>query len=78
MELYSIPPRGSGYVARNRDSHEIVPHDTLQAKVEIPSSHIGFVKVGMPADLSIDFSSNRFGFLRVRSKALDQMHSPPA
>ena len=54
---------------------KIVPYDTLEARVEIPSSEIGFVKVGMPADLSIDsFPATDFGVLEEKSRVLAQMH----
>ena len=50
---------------------KIVPYDTLEAKVEIPSSQIGFVKVGMPADLSIDsFPASDFGSLEGEVKSI--------
>ena len=43
---------------------KIVPYDTLEANIEIPSNQIGFVKVGMSADLSIDsFPATDFGVL---------------
>ena len=58
---------------------KIVPYDTLQAKVEIPSSQIGFVKVGMPADLSIDsFPATDFGVLEGEGKASAPMRFPQA
>ena len=70
--VFDLQPRGSGYVARGTETvMKIVPHDTLQAKVEIPSSHIGFVKVGMPADLSIDsFPATDFGVLKGEVKSI--------
>ena len=33
---------------------KIVPFDNLEADVKIPSKKIGFVKIGMPVDISID------------------------
>ena len=43
---------------------KIVPYDKLEARVEIASSDIGFVRVGMPVDLSIDsFPATDFGVL---------------
>ena len=54
---------------------KIVPYDTLQARVEIPSSEIGFVKVSMPADISIDsFPATDFGVLEGKVKRVAQMH----
>ena len=77
--VFDLQPRGSGYVARGTETvMKIVPHDTLQAKVEIPSSHIGFVKVGMPADLSIILSQQQIWGSKGEVKSTDQMHSPQA
>ena len=43
---------------------KIVPTNALEAKVEIPSSDIGFVRNGMQVDLSIDsFPATDFGVL---------------
>lgn len=50
---------------------KIVPYDTLQASVEIPTNQIGFVKVGMPADVSIDsFPATDFGVLEGEVKSI--------
>jgi HlyD family secretion protein len=55
---------------------KIVPFNNLKANVEIDSSKIGFVKVGRPADISIDsFPAVDFGVLhgtvkRIGSDAL--------
>ena len=58
---------------------KIVPYDTLQAKVEIPSSQIGFVKVGMTADLSIDsFPASDFGVLEGELKSIGSDALPPS
>lgn len=70
--VFDLKPRGEGYVAQGTETvMKIVPYDTLQAKVEIPSSQIGFVKVGMPADLSIDsFPATDFGVLEGQVKSI--------
>jgi HlyD family secretion protein len=75
--VFELKPRGSGFV--NRDSMpvlKVVPFDKLEARVEIPSSDIGFVRTGQAADISIDsFPATDFGVLegsvrRVGSDAL--------
>ena len=75
--VFEMKPRGAGFV--NRDSMpvlKVVPFDKLEARVEIPSSDIGFVRVGQAADISIDsFPATDFGVLegtvrRVGSDAL--------
>ena len=58
---------------------KIVPYDTLQANIEIPSSQIGFVQVGMPADLSIDsFPATDFGVLEGEVKSIGSDALPPS
>ena len=58
---------------------KIVPYDTLQARVEIPSSEIGFVKVSMPADISIDsFPATDFGVLEGKVKRIGSDALPPS
>lgn len=55
---------------------KIVPANKLQAVVDIPGTDIGFIKVGMPASVSVDsFPSGEFGYIqgtlsRVGSDAL--------
>ena len=75
--VFELKPQGSGFV--NRDSMpvlKVVPFDKLEARVEIPSSDIGFVRTGQAADISIDsFPATDFGVLegsvrRVGSDAL--------
>ena len=44
---------------------KIVPENKLQALVEIPNADIGFIKVGMPASVSVDsFPSGEFGYIQ--------------
>ena len=77
--VFDLQPRGKGYAARGTEIvMKIVPYDTLEASVEIPSSQIGFVKVGMPADLSIDsFPATDFGVLKGEVKSIGSDALPP-
>ena len=44
---------------------KLVPANRLQAKVEISDSEIGFVKVGLPVNVSVDsFPSGEFGYIK--------------
>ena len=44
---------------------KIVPENKLQAVVDIPGTDIGFIKVGMPASVSVDsFPSKEFGYIQ--------------
>ena len=78
--VFDLQPRGKGYAAQGTETvMKIVPYDTLQAQVEIPSSQIGFVKVGMPADLSIDsFPATDFGVLEGEVKSIGSDALPPS
>ena len=57
-----MQPRNIGFVAQSNFSiMKIIPFNKLEADVKIPSSKIGFVKIGMPVDISIDsFPANDF------------------
>ena len=60
--VFDMKPRNIGFVAQSNFSiMKIVPFNKLEADVKIPSSKIGFVKIGMPVDISIDsFPANDF------------------
>ena len=78
--VFDLKPRGEGYAAQGTETvMKVVPYDTLQARVEIPSDQIGFVKVGMPADLSIDsFPATDFGVLEGEVKSIGSDALPPS
>ena len=78
--VFDLKPRGEGYVAQSTETvMKIVPYNTLEARVEIPSSDIGFIKVGMPADLSIDsFPATDFGVLEGKVKSIGSDALPPS
>ena len=63
--VFDMKPRNVGFVAQSNFSiMKIVPFNKLEADVKIPSSKIGFIKVGMPVDISIDsFPANDFATL---------------
>ena len=77
--VFDLQPRSEGYVAQSTETlMKIVPYDTLQASVEIPSNQIGFVKVGMLVDLSIDsFPANDFGSIEGKIKSIGSDALPP-
>ena len=64
--VFDLKPKGPGYSAQSTETvMKIVPFNALEAKVEIPSSDIGFVRTGMAADVSIDsFPATDFGVLQ--------------
>lgn len=63
--VFDLKPKAPGFVAEGSEPvMKIVPFSLLQARVEIPSEDIGFVKLGKPADISIDsFPSTDYGVL---------------
>ena len=76
--VFELMPGGAGYVNQgNQPVLKVVPFDQLLARVEIPSTDIGFVRVGQPVDISIDsFPATDFGVLegsviKVGSDALE-------
>lgn len=80
--VFDLKPKGPGYSAQSTETvMKIVPFNALEARVEIPSSDIGFVRSGMPADVSIDsFPATDFGVLEgtVRQVGSDALPPDPA
>ncbi|TCD58397.1 hemolysin activation protein [Synechococcus sp. BS55D] len=57
---------------------KLVPANRLQAKVEISDSDIGFVKVGLPVNVSVDsFPSGEFGYIKGTLTKLGSDALPP-
>ena len=77
--VFDLKPTGPGYSAQTTETvMKIVPFNALEAKVEIPSSDIGFVRTGMPADISIDsFPATDFGVLAGTVSQLGSDALPP-
>ena len=77
--VFDLKPKGPGFVAQTSEPvMKIVPFSDLQAKVEINSSDIGFVRLGKPVDLSIDsFPSTDFGVLAGRLSSIGSDALPP-
>ena len=77
--VFDLKPTGPGFVAQGSEPvMKIVPFSALQAKVEIESSDIGFVRVGRPADISIDsFPATDFGVLLGTVKRIGSDALPP-
>lgn len=72
--IFDLQAKGPGYTAPTTEVvMRVVPFNALEAKIEIPSSSIGFVKIGMNADISIDsYPSSDFG---VVEGVVDQISS---
>ena len=78
--VFDLKPTTEGYVAQSSEPiMKIVPYDDLEADVEIPSNKIGFVKVGMPVEISIDsFPASDFGVLEGKVKKIGSDALPPS
>jgi len=80
--VFEMKPTATGFVAQGSEPvMTIVPLDTLEARVEVPSDKIGFIYQGQSSDLSIDsYSANDFGILEgvVRKIGSDALPPNPA
>lgn len=63
--VFDLKPKNIDYSAQATETIlKIVPYGDLEARLEVPSSDIGFVKNGMNVDISIDsFPASDFGVL---------------
>lgn len=77
--VFDLKPKGAGFVAQSSEPvMKIVPLSALQAKIEIESSDIGFVRVGKPVEISIDsFPSSDFGVLNGTLESIGSDALPP-
>ena len=56
--VFNLKPTSTGFVANGSEPvMTIVPADSLEARVEIPSNKIGFIRTGQESDVSIDHTS---------------------
>jgi hemolysin D len=77
--VFDLKPKAAGYAAQSTETvMKVVPFSALEARVEIPSSDIGFVRKGMPVDVSIDsFPATDFGVLQGSVRQLGSDALPP-
>ena len=65
--VFDLKLTNPGFVSQDQSAQaalKVVPFNTLEADVEIPSSKIGFVRTGQSAEVSIDsFPATDFGVL---------------
>lgn len=78
--VFDLKPTGAGFVAQsNEPVMKLVPMDHLQAKVEIPSRNVGFVRVGQQAEINIDsYPASDFGVIQAKVIRLSSDALPPA
>ena len=77
--VFELKPKSKGFVAETSEPvMKIVPFDRLEARVEVPSTDIGFVQVGKAADISIDsFPASDFGVLQGKVRKIGSDALPP-
>jgi HlyD family secretion protein len=77
--VFDLKPKAAGYAAQSTEAvMKVVPFSALEARVQIPSSDIGFVRKGMPVDVSIDsFPATDFGVLQGSVRQLGSDALPP-
>ena len=79
-KVFELKPKGPGYVARTSEPVlKIVPLNALEAKVEIDSRSIGFVKTGKLAEISIDsYPATDFGVVEGEVISISSDALPPS
>jgi hemolysin D len=77
--VFDLKPSATGFVARGSEPvMTIVPIDTLEARVAVPSNKIGFIRQGQPSDLSVDsYRATDFGVLEGVVRKIGSDALPP-
>ena len=79
--VFDLKLNNPGFISQSMSSEmalKVVPFNTLEADVMIPSSKIGFVRAGQPADISIDsFPASDFGVLEGTVESVGSDALPP-
>jgi HlyD family secretion protein len=77
-KVFDIKLSSQSVVNGDQNVLKIVPANRLQAKVDISDADIGFLKVGLPANVSIDsFPAGEFGYIRGTLSKLGSDALPP-
>ena len=76
--VFDLKASSSSVVASDQVLLKIVPSKELQADVEVSNADIGFLKIGMPVDVSVDsFPSGEFGYINGKLTAIGADALPP-
>ncbi len=77
--VFDLKPKSVGFAGQSTTPvMKLVPRAQLEGKVEIASSDIGFVRVGMPVDVSIDsFPASDFGVVPGTLRQIGSDALPP-
>ena len=79
--VFDLKLNNPGFISQSMSSEvmlKVVPFNTLEANVMIPSNKIGFVREGQKADISIDsFPASDFGVLEGTVESIGSDALPP-
>ena len=77
--VFDLKPSAKGFVARGSEPvMTIVPIDTLEARVSVPSNKIGFIHQGQATELSVDsYRATDFGVLEGVVRKIGSDALPP-
>ena len=77
--VFDLKPSATGFMGRGSEPvMTIVPIDTLEARVAVPSNKIGFIRQGQPSDLSVDsYRATDFGVLEGVVRKIGSDALPP-
>ena len=77
--VFDLKVLSKGFVARTSEPIlKVVPLDKLQASVEVESRSIGYIRVGIPADISIDsYPATDFGVIEGEVTQIGSDALPP-
>jgi HlyD family secretion protein len=77
--IFDLKPKAPGFSAQGAETiMKVVPYEKMEARVEIASKDIGFVRRGMPAEISIDsFPATDFGVLEGTVRQIGSDALPP-
>ena len=76
--VFDLKASPSSVVSVDQVLLKIVPSKRLQANVEVSNADIGFLKIGMPVDISVDsFPSGEFGYIEGTLQSIGADALPP-
>ena len=76
--IFNLSVQPSSVVSTTESLLQIVPSNTLEARVAISNSDIGFVKLGQVASVSVDsFPSGEFGYISGKVTSIGSDSLPP-
>lgn len=76
--VFDLKASQSSVVAADQVLLKIVPSKRLQANINVSNADIGFLKIGMPVDISVDsFPSGEFGYIDGTLESIGADALPP-